>query len=84
MALSVSVHKKKHRSIGFTVAREMSFLVYAVAALVLIAFRAHTGYLNKYQPGAVLVGLGMIYGLGRMLSYVVAMNMHTTGAKQGD
>jgi hypothetical protein len=76
MILSVFVHRQKYKSIDFTLAREMSFIVYAVAALVLFAFRAHTGYLNKFNPIAVLLAFGMMYGLGRALSYIVAINMY--------
>jgi glucan phosphoethanolaminetransferase (alkaline phosphatase superfamily) len=66
MVLCVYIYRRKNGGIGFTIAREMAFIVYLLAALQLSTFRFLQGYHNKFQPIAVLLGLMMMYGLGRL------------------
>jgi hypothetical protein len=82
MILSVFIYRKKQKQIDFTTARELSFLVFALAAIELIIFRSHTGYWHRFHPGVVLFGFVAFYGLGRGLSYLIAMEMYKPSVKE--
>ena len=76
MVASVFFYKKRTGQIGFTIARELSFLVYLIIVIILMFFRFTHGYFDRFSSIAILFGIVFIYGLGRILSYIVGMNMY--------
>lgn len=76
MIASVFFYRKNVGAIGFTIAREMSFLVYFIAATVLMIFRFIDGYFYKFSPPVAILSVLGIYGLGRIVSYFIGMNMY--------
>ena len=76
MIASVFFYKKRVGQIGFTIARKLSFLVYLIIGIILLIFRFTQGYFDRFSSIAILLGIVFIYGLGRILSYIVGMNMY--------
>ncbi len=82
MVACVFSYRKRIGEIGFPIAREMSFLVYALIVSVLLIFRYLDGYFNKFSLPAILLGILLIYGLGRIISYFIGMNMYIFKSKE--
>ena len=81
MVMGVYFYRKKMGVIGFTFARELSFLIYVIILIILSFIRIIDGYFSKFSLPAVILGLGVIVGLGRILSHVIGMIMYDSNKK---
>ena len=76
MIASVFFYRRRVGPVGFTIARELSFLVYLIAVILLLVFRFTQGYFAKFSFPAILLGIAFFFGLGRLLSHMIGMKMY--------